>query len=187
MRRTSTGDVLVAPLREAALRRINQGATWGELAREAGFIRERGWADTTRLKRMLGVMPGSKGEYYKACGEARAVRLCEVLGVDLADLEVLPDPQTPEERRERARTRDRKRRERARREAELGRKRGRYHANREAEVNRKRAARGMPLKYAPPVCINPECEAELRKPSESGLCGFCICEGVEVPERAEAA
>jgi hypothetical protein len=91
--RKGTGDVLVDPLREAALRRIERGSTWSEIAYEVGFVKADGMADTSGLKRMLGLMAGSRGEMRKACSEGWAGRLALALGVAPTDLEVLPERQ----------------------------------------------------------------------------------------------
>ena len=81
----------LAPLREAVLREIGLGYTWGELCLRLGWIRPNGTADTSRLQRAVGVRPGqSRGKRYitRRIRYDNAVELVRGLGFDPVDFGV---------------------------------------------------------------------------------------------------
>lgn len=74
-----------APLRREALRKVERGMTWSELAVAAGMgdTGPRGSADTTALKRRLGLTPDSRtGNIATRVRYETAVRIAAALDLD---------------------------------------------------------------------------------------------------------
>jgi hypothetical protein len=74
-----------APLRREALRKVERGMTWTELAEAAGMMDNgpRGHADTTRLKRRLGLTGDARtGRISGRVRYETAVRLARALELD---------------------------------------------------------------------------------------------------------
>lgn len=79
-----------ASLREAVLRKVEQGESWSQLALCLGW-RQGGsdpdYGDTSRLKRRLGVIPGSsRDNCSQQIGYDLAVEITNALGIDPIDV-----------------------------------------------------------------------------------------------------
>jgi hypothetical protein len=78
-------EVLLDALREEAARQHSLGRTWTSMCEEIGWWSSAG-ADTSRLKRTLGLMPWqSGGGIAKSMSREQALLMCRALRVDPVD------------------------------------------------------------------------------------------------------
>lgn len=83
------GEIPVEPFRERYVQLTERGETPGEIARRMGYVRNDGSADSTRLRRDLGLQQWrSRGRNWtqRAVSPQKAERLCVGLDLDPVDV-----------------------------------------------------------------------------------------------------
>lgn len=87
-----TQRIPVEPFRDAALEVVESGRmTWSDICKAMGWISRKGFADTTRLKRVLGITAQSRPEgapFNRSIKYDTACRVVRGIGADPVDFDV---------------------------------------------------------------------------------------------------
>jgi hypothetical protein len=75
----------VIPFREEALRQNSKGVAWSEMCRRAGLVTQRPVAETSFLKRRLGLVKDKRNP-NKTVSYSVALKLCEALNLSPVDM-----------------------------------------------------------------------------------------------------
>ena len=94
----SFGEVPNGPIAQAALRKVESGEmTWSDICRSLGWVDKNNGADTSRLRRRLGLVGQTKGGGSRNRKELRlmtgmryetAVEIVRALGLDPVDFDL---------------------------------------------------------------------------------------------------